>query len=69
MTMAAEGMALRAVTELMASARSYFIPASGRWLVEIPAFSFVLWAVSQSEKEGRIKLAARVARWLRKEAD
>lgn len=55
--------------ELMASARAYFIPASGMWLVEIPAFSFVLWAIAESEKAGRIKLAGRCARWLRKEAD
>lgn len=54
--------------ELMAAARAYFVPASERWLLEIPAFSFNLWAIADDEKACRIQLAWRVAGWLRREA-
>ena len=54
------------VAELMASARTYFVPATEQWLAEIPAFSFTLWALAERESVAKIQLAGRVARWLRR---
>jgi hypothetical protein len=55
------------VAELMATARTYFVPASEQWLAEIPGFSFTLWALAEWESAAKICLAGRILRWLRKE--
>lgn len=53
------------LAELMAGAKTYFIPASGRYLAEIPGFAFRLWAVAEDEPAAKIRLSGRVAEWLK----